>query len=197
MVTVRSQLIDAAKSRLLMRLSRRFETTAVRGYVLDVGPRFFLLLLVSDRIWFDGFECLRVADIRRAKPDPYADFVEAVLRKRKARRPRKPPVSVRSVVAMVQSAARAFPLVTVHREEARSSVCWIGRVRAVRAGKVSLLEVDPHAKWEARPTKHRLAELTRLSFGGDYEGALYLVSGEPTQLAAVADERRAREGRKR
>jgi len=179
MATVRSLLIGAAKSRLLMRLSRRFERTAVRGYVLDVGPRFFLLSLVSDRIWFDGFECFRVADIRRAKPDPHADFVEAALRKRRARRPRKPPVSVRSVARMVESAGRAFPLVTIHREEVKSSVCWIGRVQAVRAGKVSILEVDPAAKWEARPTKHRLAELTRLSFGGDYENALYLVSGEP------------------
>jgi hypothetical protein len=91
---------------------------------------------------------------------------------------------------MVQSAGRAFPLVTVHREEADSSVCWIGRVRAVRAGKVSLLQVDPAAKWEARPTKYRLAELTRLSFGGDYEGALHLVAGEPMSGEA-------REGRRR
>jgi hypothetical protein len=179
MATVRSQLIAAAKSRQLVRLSRRFERTPVRGYVLDVGPQFFLLLLVSDRIWFDGFECFRVADMRSVKADAHAAFVKAALRKRKARRPRKPPVSVRSVPGMVQSAGRAFPLVAVHREEIDASVCWIGRVLKVRGGRVLLLEVDPAAKWRDRPTEFRLAELTRLNFGGDYEGALHLVAGEP------------------
>jgi hypothetical protein len=179
MAGVRSQLIDAAKSRRLVRLSRRFERTAVRGYVLDVGPQFFLLSLVSDRIWFDGFECFRVADIRSVKPDPHAAFVEAALRKRKAPRPRKPPVSVRSVAGMVQSAGRAFPLVAVHREGIDPSVCWIGRVLEVREGRASLLEVDPAAKWRDRTTSFRLAEVTRLNFGGDYEGALHLVAGDP------------------
>lgn len=162
-----------------MRLSCRFENTAVRGYVLDVGPQFFLLCLVTDRIWFDGFECFRVADIRSVKPDPHAAFVEAALRKRKARRPKKPFVSVRGVAGMVRSAGPAFPLVAVHGEEVDSSVCWIGRVLKVREGRVSLLEVDPAAKWGDRATEFRLAELTRLNFGGDYEGALHLVAGEP------------------
>jgi hypothetical protein len=44
-------------ARTFVRFSRRFEQSAIRGYVLDVGPRFFLFALVSDRIWFDGFEC--------------------------------------------------------------------------------------------------------------------------------------------
>jgi hypothetical protein len=179
MASARSQLVDATRSRRFVRLLRRFEKTAVRGYVLDVGPQFFLLLLVSDRIWFDGFECLRIADIRSMKPDPHAAFVEAALRKRRARRPRKPPVSVRSVAGMVKSAGRAFPLVAVHREEIDSSVCWIGRVLRVREGRVSLLEIDPAAKWRDRATEFRLTELTRLGFGGDYESALHLVAGKP------------------
>ena len=179
MAGVRFQLIDAASTRRLVRLSRRFEKTAVSGYVLDVGPRFFLLLLVSDRIRFDGFECFRVADIRSVRPDPRAAFVETALRKRKTRRLRVPRVSLRGVTDMVESAGRAFPLVAIHREEVDSSICWIGRVLEVRAGRVSLLEVDPSAKWRTRPSEYRRAELTRLNFGGDYESALYLVAGEP------------------
>jgi hypothetical protein len=179
MSTIRSQLINASRSGQFVRLSRRFERTPVRGYVLDVGPRFFLLSLVSDRIRFDGFECFRIADIRSVRPDPYAAFCEAALRKRKARRPKAPPVSVRSVAQMVETAGRAFPLVAIHREEVDSSVCWIGRVRKVRAGRVSLLEVDPAAMWDSRPSEFRLAELTQINFGGDYEDALYRVAGEP------------------
>ena len=179
MATVRSQLIAAAKSRQLVRLSRRFERTHACGYLLDVGPQFLLLLLVSDPIWFDGFECFRVNDIRSVRPEPYSAFVESALRKRKARRPRKPSISLRSVTAMVQSAGRAFPLVAVHREEIDPSVCWIGRVLKVSRGRASILEVAPGARWRDRMTEFRLAELTRLNFGGDYEGALNLVAGEP------------------
>jgi len=67
--------------RCLIRLSRRFEESSIRGYVLDVGSECFLLALVSDRIWFDGFECFRVCDILNVSPDPYAAFAESALKK--------------------------------------------------------------------------------------------------------------------
>ena len=47
-----------------VRISRRFESSPIRGYVIEVGPTFFLLALVSDRLWFDGFECFRIADLK-------------------------------------------------------------------------------------------------------------------------------------
>ena len=75
-------------------MSRRFEDSTIRGYVSDVGPRFFLLALVSDRLWFDGFECCRIVDVKGLRQDPYAAFAEAALKKRDARKPRKPRVSL-------------------------------------------------------------------------------------------------------
>jgi len=75
-----AKLIDAMRHREFIRFSRRFESSEIRGYVVDVGPLFFLLALVSDRIWFDGFECFRITDIRDVGPDPYARFAEAALK---------------------------------------------------------------------------------------------------------------------
>jgi hypothetical protein len=63
--------------------------------VLDIGPRFFLLALVSDRIRFDGFECFRLSDVRNVRPDPYTTFAETALRKRGERIPKKSRVSAR------------------------------------------------------------------------------------------------------
>jgi hypothetical protein len=65
-------------------------------------------------------------------------------------------------------------------------------VLEVHRGRVTLHEVDPHAKWHEHPRKFRLAALTRLSFGGDYEGALHLVAGDPaaTPLAHSRKPRR-------
>src|SRR5438876_3193376 len=133
-----SQLQRARRARRLIRFSRRFEDPIVCGYVLDVGPRFFLLALVSDRIWFDGFECFRTSDVRDVRPDPYARFAEAVLKRRRERFPRRPPVSLATIETLLLSASRVFPLVTIHREGVDPDVCWIGRVVGIERGRVSL-----------------------------------------------------------
>lgn len=158
----------------------------MRGYVLDIGPTFFLLATVSDRIWLDGFKCLRIGDVSEVGPDPHGAFAEAALRKRGERRPAKPRVSVADVRDLLRSAARAFPLVTIHRERVKPDACWIGKVLDVDATHVTLLEIDPAAKWEAAPNRYKLAEITRVSFGADYEGALHLVGGDPPVAAPAA-----------
>src|SRR3954453_3441598 len=106
------QLRKIMSGRRFVRFSRRFEESPVRGYVLDVGPKFFLLALVSDRIWFDGFECFRIADVSKLKPDPYAAFAEAALKKRGERVPKKPRLNLESIEDLLLSAGRSFPLVT-------------------------------------------------------------------------------------
>ena len=175
--------MEAAKSKkCFVRLSRRFEDSKVRGYVFDVGPEFFLLALVSDRIWLDGFECFRIRDILDVKLDPYGEFAEAALKKLRQRRPAKPRVSVTSVESVLLSAGKLFPLVTIHRDQVDPDVCWIGRVLAVNRGRVSLLEIGPDATWDNAPTEYLLKEITRVNFGGDYENALHLVGGDPPAI---------------
>ncbi|HEU4395097.1 MAG TPA: hypothetical protein VFS92_05990, partial [Planctomycetota bacterium] len=147
--------------------------------VLDVGPKFFLLAPVSDRIRFEGFECYRVADVRGLRPDTNPAFVESALRKRGERLPRKPRVSLRRTDELLVSASRAFPLVTIHREEVDPDACWIGRVVGVRRGRMSLLEINPDASWDPQPTVYRLGEITQVDFGGGYEDALHIVGGDP------------------
>jgi hypothetical protein len=164
----------------LVRIRRRFESSLIRGYVMAVGPQFFLLALVSDRLWFDGFECFRIADVLGVEADPYASFAEAALKKRGQRRPRKSKIDVKSVDSILLTASEAFPLVTIHMERKDPDVCYIGRVSDIKKGRVSLLKINPHAKWETEPNQFPLRKITRVSFGGDYEGALHLVAGDAT-----------------
>jgi hypothetical protein len=173
------RLEDAVRDQCLIRLSRRFEDSSIRGYVLEVGPSFFLFTVVSDRVHFDGFECFRVKDLKGIKPDPYTTFVESALKKRRECRPRKPSVNVASIEELLLSASRAFPLVAIHTEVKDPDVCWIGRILGVNRGRVSLLEINPDAAWDNRPTEHRLNDITRVNFGGEYEDALHLVGGAP------------------
>jgi hypothetical protein len=177
--SVSSQLTQALRNRQLIRFKRRFEDATIHGYVLGIGPRFFLLALVSDRIWFDGFECFRIADVRNVKPDPYKKFAEAALKKRGEKIPLKTRFDLADVGKLLESAGRAFPLVAIHREQIDPDVCWIGRILRVGSECVSLLEIGPDAIWDKVPSEYRLKEITHINFGGDYENALYLVGGEP------------------
>jgi hypothetical protein len=165
------------RQRRFVRFSRRFERSSIRGYVLDIGPRFFLLALVSDRIRFDGFECFRLNDVSNIRPDPYTKFVETALRRRAEYLPRRPRVSMASIEELLLSANRAFPLVAIHRERVDPDVCSIGRVLGIDRGRVTLLEINPHAAWEKNPSEYSLREITRVNFGGDYEDALAIVGG--------------------
>ena len=178
--TTPSQLALARDQRLLVKFTRPFEEGSVNGYVLEIGPRFFMVAVVDDRIRFNGFNCFRVADVRELRvPHKYAAFAEAALRRRGERAPKKPPVSVASLEELLLSADHAFPLVTIHREEVSPDVCDIGRVVKIEKGRLSLLSLGPDARWDQNPTEYRLSQITRVDFGCEYEAALHLVGGDP------------------
>jgi hypothetical protein len=175
-----AQLAHALRHKLLVEFSRPFERNRVLGYVLDIGPRFFLVEGVYDCVILNGFECYRVSDVRNLKvPHKHAAFIEAALKKLGQRRQRKPPVKLGSLKELLESANRAFPLVAIHRERLRPDVCHIGRVIGTNKDCVSLLEIEPGAKWERKPTEYQLSEITQVGFGGSYEEALHLVGGAP------------------
>lgn len=180
----KSQLAFALRNKLLVRFASALDRGTVNGYVLDIGPQFFLIALVSDGIRPNGFQCYRLSDIRKLRvPDKYARFHEAVLKKRGMRFPKKPRVDVSSLAELLLTASRAFPLVTIHREKADPRACWIGRVVDVGKGRVTLLEIGPGATWDDRLETYRLSEVTRVDFGGDYENALYLIGASKYERA--------------
>ena len=177
----RSQLTRARRDGLLVKFTRPFESGSFEGYVLDIGPHFFLLALVNSEIYFNGFSCLRLRDVRNLQvPAKYAAFVEAALEKRGQRKPQKPPVNVSGVPELLLSANEAFPLLTIHCESVDPDVCHIGRLVGLRRGRVALLEIGPDATWDAKPEEYSLNQITRIDFGGGYEEALHLVGGSPS-----------------
>jgi hypothetical protein len=175
-----AQLTEALHHKTLVKFWSPFESGSTQGYVLDVGPRFFLLGIVDNGIRFNGFQCMRLADIRRLRvPDPYADFIVAALRKRGEIIERKPRINLKSLPKLLESANRLFPIATIHREKVDPDSCKIGRLLGIGKSHVYLLEIGPDAIWEKEPTEIALREITRVDFGGEYEDALYVVGREP------------------
>lgn len=177
--SIRERLALAGKD-VLVQFTRSVEEGSVEGYVLATGPRFFLLALVEDNARFNGFQCLRLQDVRNLQvPAKHARFIKAALKVRGERRPRLPSVVVDSVQEILRTAGRAFPLITIHRETVTPEVCHIGRVATVSDSQVSLLEIGPDADWDDETTSYRTREITRVDFGGIYEEALWQVGGPP------------------
>jgi hypothetical protein len=177
---------EACRSALLVRFSRPYEEGTTDGYILDIGTEFFMLGVVEYDLRFDGFVCLRTADVRQLKvPHPHADFIVAALRKRRQAIKRKPDIDLRSLPALLRSVSRLFPLVTTYRELLKPDVCEIGQLVEVTETHLFLHEIDPDAIWEEKITRIRLSDITRVDFGGGYEEALHLVGGKPKQLVRI------------
>lgn len=180
---ITAKLTGAMRNKILVRFESRYEEGRVEGYVLDMGPKFFLLGVVDDRIRFDGFQCMRLSDVRRLKvPAPYAEFVVAAFIKRGETIKRKPSINLGSIAKILESANRIAPLVTIHTQKTDPDVCWIGRVLGGTKSHINLLEIGPDAVWEDMPTKKALKAITRVDFLGGYEDALYKVGGDPPSL---------------
>ena len=175
-----SKLSDAMHGKILVKFWTPYESGSTDGYVLEIGREFFLLGIVSDEIRFNGFQCMRLSDVRRLKaPAPYSQFNVAALLKRGESIERKPRINLNSLPQLLDSANRLFPLVTIHQERLDPDTCKIGRVVGISKSHVSLLEIGPDAIWEERPTEISLRRITRVDFGGGYEDALHIVGGIP------------------
>jgi hypothetical protein len=187
-----SKLADAIASRSLVRISRKVEPGVADGYVVNTSEQWLLLLLVGDAISYAGFQAFRLQDVASLEiPSPRAAFYETVLRKRGLRRPMTPRLGLSSSEELVRSAGERFPLITIHREKADPGVCHIGQVVRVSPASISLLEVDSDAAWDEAPTAYRLAQVTRVDFGGPYEEALTLVAVTANPSVKGTSRRRA------
>jgi hypothetical protein len=159
----------------LARFESPFEPGWTHGYVVDVGPDWALLLLVEDGCRFDGFACHRIADIKKLKPDPYADFTEAALRLRGEEVLTAPTVDLKEIAKLLRSVAKVADVVTIHRETVDPDVCWIGALTKVKGKECWLMAIGPDAVWNKKATIFPIAEITRVEWGGAYEEALMLV----------------------
>ncbi len=167
--------------RRLVRLTTRYDNSVACGYVLGMGPGFVMVLIVNDRIWLDGFECFRRPDILAIEDDPYTKFKEAALELRGETIPGAPGVSLATIESLLETAGSAFHLITIHREEVDSEVCHIGNFHHIEDGYLVMREVTPAGEWDGDLERYSTAEITRVSFGADYEEALSLVAAVPPQ----------------
>ncbi len=189
---LQAKLAVATANRSLVRITRRVESGAADGYVVKSSEKWLLLLLVGDGVSYEGFQAFRLQDVAAlVVPSPREAFYEAVLRKRGLRRPRTPRLDLSSTRELICSAGKRFPLITIHREKADPDACHIGQVVSASSASASILEVTPDATWDESPNNYRIAQITRVDFGGPYEDALALIAMTPSPSVKGTSRKRA------
>jgi hypothetical protein len=196
--TRKARLWNACSNAMVVRFWNPYDPEPAHGYVLDIGPEFFLFLFINDSVRFEGFECHLIADIKRLEvPNPFEDFIVAALRKRGECLDRAAEVELSSVTSILNSASKLFPLMVIELGHKKKGVCYVGKVVDASKGRLLMLEIDPHAVWEKKRSRFWLKDITRVSFGGGYEEALHLVGGDPHARKFSKGESRNRRSKKK
>jgi hypothetical protein len=176
--SLETNLLKAQKERLIVQFARTFEQGTFVGYVLGVGPEFFMLASLNDGFQFENYVCLRMKDVQRLNcPAKYAPFYLAVRKIRGDKMPRNLKLDLTNAATILKSAAPS--LVTIHRETRDPNVCKIGFALSSNKTTLEMIEIDPNAQWETDPTYLRFKHITRIDLPGPYERALLSVGGYP------------------
>lgn len=179
------EIREAKASGAMVRIERdAFETGWLTGYVVATGPKYFALELVTASARLDGIACIRYTDVTTFGPEERAGFMAKALKVRGEARATQAPLSLVSLPKLLESASKAFPIITLHvpDDEMDGYACYIGRVVALNAASVDFHHITPDGEWEKRLSEIPFSEIVRVDVGGDYEDALFLVAGKPRQI---------------
>lgn len=166
------------KNVIVILLREKIDPQPLTGYVVDLSSDFVVIHCMSDAIILDGHAILRIQDLTlvEGKPKHGAFYMEAL--KLRGYAPVRPVgICLDSTASILESVNKHHPLVTVHREGIRNDECSIGRIEKLTDKTVILKWLTPSARWDGYSPRYRLADITKVDFGGLYEDALTRVAG--------------------
>ncbi len=178
-MNISSQLKRAKQNDSLIRIERDIVDEGVKttGYVVATAEEFFLLEVLDDRIYPDGFQCLRYEDVTLVEnPCPTAEFIEKALQLCGLNRPPVPNIDLSSMASILKTMGACSSLISIHPEVSDPGVCFIGKFLEIEDGVLKLQAITTHGTWEDEIDEHDVADLTRVDIGGRYEDALLLVA---------------------
>lgn len=172
----RATMSTALRNRTLMKVRSRYESEGATGYVVGLGTRWALLHVVNDDVTEDGFLATSLEMVAEIEPvDPEQSFFPRVMEMRPPTT-RPPEIDLDDTRALLQSAQRSFPLLTIQTEEQHPGACYIGRVAALDDDAALFHLVSPAGAWDDED-EYAYDTITRIGFGGRYEEALALAAG--------------------
>ena len=157
----------------------------LRGFVLDYSDDLTLLNVLDNNFYLNGFTVVRNSDITRYRAYDKDDyFLNMALRLKSIKPARKPKIDLANWAAVLLSAQKLFPLLTIHREAISNKVCYIGKLVTVTEKTFTLYQIDSDANW-GRAQRRKFTDLTKIDFGGGYEDALWRVAKEENRIPEI------------
>lgn len=153
---------------------------AIDGFVVGVGKKWVLLARDTDYT-FDGFVCLRVADVERIRARPRQHSIAETSWTRRGDWPPGPPtypIALDHTKELLDSLdAGDDPLLAIHVEYEDPDVLFLGALCAHSDGDFGLKEVTTDAVWDGTVSRWGHDELSRIDFASNYCQALTLAAG--------------------
>jgi hypothetical protein len=147
------------------------------GFVVELSDRLVLLHdLDVDHFALNGYKCFRLKDISAGEAIGASDqFVGRAVLLRGLEGVTPEDLDLEDLGAVLRSAGERYPLITVHLENDRPEICYVGRVLKVGRRRVTLRLINPDASWD-KVWKFSLDDITRIDFDGGYERMLFQVN---------------------
>ena len=175
----------------------KIDDNKLSGFVISYNDDLTLLHHVDSDFKLHGYSIFRNSDVTSWTVFDSPDYFMNRALRLKGIRPRRPrALDISSWRLAFETASRNWPLFALHREALRNDVCWVGRYVDSTPKTVTLYEISPTAEWE-KPTRFRIADITRIDFGGGYEDALWRVAEEDGPCPATGPNKRVHRSARR
>lgn len=159
---------------------------SIAGFIVAMSESLMLFHQLDwDTFSLNGYSVIPIGDAgdyRTFDRSKYWQHRAAQLRELKPIKPDA--VSVIDWRELFESVAVRFPLVVVHTERKRPSVCYVGEILEVVDSALEIRDLDSNCEWQ-KARRFKYSDITMVEFGDGYSSA----------LAATAPKRKALQGR--
>ena len=166
---VRAEVVAALTAAMhdsqAVRIDRAPDAAApVRGHVVVVGIRWFVVQPTSPTVLVGGYTAVRLRDVRRVRTLARSGaFDVAAIGATVAA-----PVGVDPTTTgtLLSTASELFGILAVHSERRRRPKWWLGRVRGIADKQLSFAVVDVATLVTKKTRTVPFRDITRVDFGG-------------------------------
>lgn len=152
----------------------------LEGFIVALGPDWFLLHLLDDGMFLNGYVALRMRDIREVAVMGGPDSFPARALRHYGDEVRRPEgVDLATTASLLRTIGERYPVISIHAEVVEPDACYVGAIVETVPDAVILREISPEATWDEETTRWDVEEITRVDLGGRYEMALTAVGGAP------------------
>ncbi len=167
-------IFKKAKMSHLIEVKRRFKDVgSTTGFIVDFSePLVLFHTLDTDAFLLNGYTMIRREDITETRVFSKAEYWQVRAVRHFDLKPMRPAgISVASLPALLKSVANNYPLITLHPEQTKPDICFIGQLVSMTERTFTIEDLDSNGEWRG-PRRMKFSDVTRVDFGDGYAGAL-------------------------